>query len=310
MCDSIAQQNDEPSNRFRSKSFVETKILQQTWKYPHKQVEILLNDDNVTVQHIMDTTQCKIYINKTENVNNHKMVQITLVGTSDEIFNGHKEINYIRQHGYMRKEKEKRSRFNIRNRPKKLINWNLDVSSNKLMLNTVKEILDKSHATNWAIFGFEDNNKGIQNLKFLSIENAGTGGVSCLAKHLSHIIDLKYCLLRFDYGIDIERHQIILIIWSPSTSKHGQKKNIIPILRHKSLIKKILCATYELTISIHSYLNASFILSELYRSNLVPEILLRVTKRKNNDENNNDETKTDKFFASKEWTLRLLIKQL
>ena len=234
------------------------------------------------------------------------------------------------------------------------------------MLKIINSISSQSDSTNWAIFKFKDNDQGIENLKVLSIDKYGVGGVTNLSKHLSNIKELKYCLLRFDYGFEIQKHQIILIIWSPSTAKNGQKRNIIPILRHKSLIKQTLKCTFELTISIHSHLKSSFILSELHTKNLVPEILLRVTKRtnfgdvgyQNSDSDDDDDQKmnnqgvhvktgslkktlsspslgtpssgmpktfklfqqksspnleyaqTDKFFASKDWTLRRLKQEL
>lgn len=100
------------------------KILSQTFKYPLKQVSILLNDNNETIQKIMERTKCEIAINNASTStpttdsnqappsNEHKMVQIVLTGTTEQIWNGHNEINYIRQNGHLRTEKErKKKRF-------------------------------------------------------------------------------------------------------------------------------------------------------------------------------------------------------
>eukprot|EP01084_Bolivina_argentea_P106717 190915_1 len=144
----------EGENKRRSNSCAEPcpKILQQSWKYPYKQVSLLLHDNNEMIQQIMDQTQCKIMFNHSNSNDAHsKMAKITLEGTSNQIFNCHKEINYVRQHGRLMTDKERNaSRFanSFRNKnkngPKKLINWDLDVTDER-MLETVNCILSESH---------------------------------------------------------------------------------------------------------------------------------------------------------------------
>ena len=123
---SAEQMTDKPSNdrlkhtktRSQSLHMDDRKILQQSWKYPGKQISVLLNkDDESILQQIMNITNCKITINK-DDKDETKMTQITLEGTSDEIFNAHKEINHIRQHNrVMSNAERKKKRFGERGLP-------------------------------------------------------------------------------------------------------------------------------------------------------------------------------------------------
>eukprot|EP01083_Nonionella_stella_P038881 105707_1 len=195
----------------------------------------------------------------------------------------------------------KRAKTNAMTKPKKLINWDLDVRSER-MLETVNCILSPSHPTNWAIFKFSDV-AFKDKVKRLDCDDCGETGVHGLALRLQDTTEFKYCLLRFEYGSEITRHQIILLTYlrSPSTYTHTHH-------HHHRLIKETLRATTEISIPVHSYLHSSFILSELYANNLVDETLLRVTLK--TDDEAKDKLKTEKVFVSKQWKLHQLINHL
>jgi len=331
------------------------KIMEQTWKYPFHQISVLLDDADTSLQRIMSTTHCHIGVTPeaTPQHTQSRMVQVTLRGTSEQIFAAHQQLNFVRQNGKLSAiaSNKQTARFasttttttTTRTPPSKLNNWNLDVSD-ACMRRVVDRLISPHHSTNWAILKFDDKTR---REKLLAIAKYGIGGVRALGQQLAPVKDLTYCLLRFDYGVEIHKHQIILLIWSPASARSGQKLNIIPMLRHKARIKQTLRATFELNIAIHSYLNSNFILSELHLKHLVPEILLRVTKRFDDDGDGDDDekqnikltktnstpslptlpppstpqhqtsapnlrfsTQVDKFFVSKDWTLQQLMAAL